>query len=400
MSKKKETRLSQTIVYVNFAPYENTGRILDYLLERFENVLQFSFNFHRLGKKQDKSRLISYHNGKEVSTHFLVQVDVPARMIFLFLPIRSLLLFLQIFYHLLRLKHAYNNYDIYFTVNAYTAWIGMVLKTIGLVEKTVFWVWDYYPPFHANKIILFMRWLYWQFDKICTKSDGVIFLNNRLQRLRIKSGLLPKNAHFPIVPMGTHLAKQTRKKYMLKPVFVFLGVVKESQGLDLLFRSLPVLLKKYTKLEISIIGSGPEEEEYKRIVKQHNFPVRFHGYIPFEFSLKKPTRMEKILRSANIGLAPYVPEKSNVSYFGDPSKIKAFLSFGIPVVTTNVFEFSREIKTSHAGIVMKDYSINSFLAAVETCIENHFELSRNASTLAKKYNYKKIYNKLFVFTKN
>lgn len=398
MNKQKKKIRSQTIIYVNFAPYENTGRILDYILDRYENVVQFSFNFHKLGKKQDKSKLITYHNGKVTKINFLRQVDVPATMIFLFLPIRSALIFLQIFYHTLRLKHIYKEYNIYFTVNAYTASIGMLLKAIGLVDKTVFWVWDYYPPFHANKIIVFMRWLYWQFDKLCTRSDGVVFLNNRLQKLRINAGLLPKTANFPIVPMGTHLAKRSTTKDINHPSLVFLGVIKESQGLDLLFRSLPVLVKKFPGLRVSIIGSGPQEEEYRQIVQLHDFPVTFHGYIQFRFSDKKPTKMETLLRSSTIGIAPYVPEKSNVSYFGDPSKIKAFLSFGIPVITTNVFEFSKEISKEKAGIVMKEYSINSFIASVELCISKHQEMSKNAYLLAKKYNYKNIYSKLFTFT--
>src|SRR5579859_4977800 len=103
-------RAKRTIIYVNFSPYENAGKILDYLLENFENILLFSFNFHRLGKGQEPSKLKIYKNGQVIQEQRLQQFNslrIPVSLLFLFLPLRSLSIFIQIFWHVLLLKKTY-----------------------------------------------------------------------------------------------------------------------------------------------------------------------------------------------------------------------------------------------------------------------------------------------------
>jgi hypothetical protein len=53
-----------SVVYVNYSPYENSGKILDYLLENFEYVFLFSIAFHPLGKKQKTNKISIFKKGK------------------------------------------------------------------------------------------------------------------------------------------------------------------------------------------------------------------------------------------------------------------------------------------------------------------------------------------------
>lgn len=382
----------KTIVYVNFSPYENAGNILDFLIDGFSNVIVFSFNFHRLGINQKPGALQIFKNGKLITSHPLFQVSFPPPLVFLLLPFSSMVILLQLIWYGTRLKKKYKKIDIYFTVNAYTAWIGNMLRALGLVEKTVFWVWDYYPPLHENKLVSLMLWLYWQFDKVGSKSDRLVFLNKRLQDLRKDIGLLPRETIYPIVPIGTDPIKKTTRKNpnATSVILGFLGVIKKTQGLDLIFDNANQMMKFFPNIRLEIIGSGPDEAYFKKRAQKTSLSIRFYGFVPDEKDIKK------ILTKCTIATALYLPEKSNVSNYTDNSKIKDYLSFGLPVITTNI-PSAEEVKKKKAGIVVNYNKPQEFIDAISTIISDYKSFHENALNLSKKYYYKKIYPELFRF---
>jgi glycosyltransferase involved in cell wall biosynthesis len=379
-SKKK------SVIYVNFSPYENTGNILDYILDHFSTVLLFSFNFHKLGTEQSPSMLTIYKNANIVHKNHLFQSPISPSLAFIMLPIRSIIIISQILYHTYRFRNKYGPFDIYFTVNAFTAWTGIVLKRLNLIKKTIFWVWDYYPPVHKSKMVMFMRWMYWLFDKpVSIYADRTVFLNQRIYLLRKNMNILPKN-EFATVGIGTNpIFKPKKNPLPLK--LAFLGVLKRSQGLDLVFDSAKKLNRTFPGISLIIIGGGPDEYYYKELAKRARINVFFYGYII------KDSQVKKILSSCHIGIATYIPEKGNVSYYGDPSKIKQYLSVGLPVITTNVFEFSNEITLSGAGIVIP-YHKKELLIAITTIMKNYSKYKASSVQLAKKYYFKNLYKNL------
>jgi glycosyltransferase involved in cell wall biosynthesis len=388
MSKSKNS-IHKSIIYVNFAPYENAGKILDYIIEKFDLVIIFSFNFHKLTNNNEPSILKVLKNGKTISKHSLYYLPTPRNLAFILLPIRSLIIFLQLIYHTIRLKQVYGIIDTYFTVNAFTAWCGVNLKKLGLIKHTIFWVWDYYPPVHSNIIVKIMRKLYWHYDKSATiNSDHVVFLNQRLEFLRKKSGLLDKNIKYPVAQIGTDPVSDVKMKKLKEIKMVFLGVVKRSQGLDLFYDSAEKLKSKFPNISLAIIGSGPDEEYFHIRSNNCGIPVKFYGY------LENDKYIDLIINSCHIGLATYIHEESNVSYYSDPSKIKRYLSQGLPIITTNVFDFSKDIKQNSAGIII-NYNPIELINAIDTIIRSYRMYQLNSLKLAKLYNYKHLYQYLF-----
>jgi len=383
-------KVHKTIIYVNFAPYENAGRILDYLLLRFERVILFSFNFHTLSKSQSTSTLAIYENKKIVQTRPLFQTPAPPNLAFILLPIRSLVIFLQIIWHSLYLKGKFGTIDEYFTVNAFTAWTGNILRSLGLVKKTRFWIWDYYPPVDKNMIVSFMRWLYWKFDDPASRqSDSISFLNRHLKELRQEIGVLPKSDNHPIVEIGTDPVKSTSKNKISKTVqIVFLGVIKKIQGLELFYDAANKIASLYPNTVLHVIGGGPDMEYFKKRSKDCPLKTVFHGYI------KDENKVNAIISRCHIGIAPYIPDESNCMYYSDPSKIKRYMNYGLPVITTNVFDFSQEIKKNKVGIVIS-YTPTSLFYAIKLIIEKYSLYQYNSYLLAKKYSYKKLYEKIF-----
>lgn len=386
------TRQKKTIIYVNFSPYENTGKILDYLLEHFENVIVFVFNFYHLGKEQKSGEVRLYKNGVLEKKEGLLDIPfhVSTSLIFLLIPIRSFINFLQLLWHLIRLRRHYTRFELYFTVNAFTAWVGIFMKRLGLVENTIFWVWDYYPPYHQNKIILFMRRLYWYFDRASIASDHVVFLNKRLEDLRKDMKVLPQTASHPIIPIGTApIQKAVNKKVRNGKIIIgFLGVLKKVQGIDIFFDNAEKIHALFPAVCFEIIGAGPDEHYFKERAKQSLVPTTFYGYVSNE------SRVKKIQLQWHIGIAPYIPEESSVSYHTDQGKIKGYLSLGLPVIVSGVY-FSAEIAREKAGIVIDYNKPHEFVQAIVKIASDYENYQRNALRLAKKYYYKKIYQELF-----
>lgn len=380
----------KNIVYVNFTPYENAGKILNYLTHQFRTVLVFSFKFHSVTTHKHSDVLTIYHKGKKKAQHSLIHAPVLSTLTFFLLPVRSLLICAQIIFYLLRLRKIYGPYHIYFTVNAFTAYIGNILRSLGLVQKTVFWVWDYYPLNHKNPIVRSMRWLYWQFDKpASTQADKTVFLNRRLELLRKQMGILPHDAHYPVIPIGTNPNKPTAAKSGPVLKLVFFGVIKRSQGLDLVFSQNQELSLYYKRIELHIIGNGPDKRHYQHVARNSTYKTHFYGY------LKDDNTVMRIISACHIGVAPYVPEESNVSFYSDPSKIKAYLSVGVPVITTNVFTFSKEIAKTKSGIIINYFDPHTFISAITKIMSQLPIYQHNAYLLSHKYTYGKLYPKLF-----
>lgn len=384
-------RKNKTIIYVNYAPYENAGKILDYLLENYSTVCLFSLGFHSLVNRTNYNNLQIYSNGKLIKTFPLVQIPVIKKLIFLSIPFQSVLTFLNVVAYTWYIRRIYKKVDLYFTVNAFTAWIGMLLKKAGLVKKTMFWVWDYYPPFHENYIISLMRRLYWQFDKVSSHSDIVVFQNKMLLDLRKNMGIYHAKSTYLIVPLGTDNIPYAYEKrnFRRQPLtFGFIGVLKKSQGMEIVFNYAKALRKEFPNIRYEIVGSGPDEAVLKGLAVHSGIHAKFHGYLEGE-------TFNEVLRSCDIGIATYVPDDGNVSPYGDPGKIKRYLSLGVPVITTNIHKLCGEVEKLKAGKVVDYSSQSEFVNAVKTILSDHSRFSRQAYLLSQKFYFRKIYPVMF-----
>lgn len=380
----------KSIIYVNYSPYENSGKILDFLLENFNYVFLFLFGFHNIKKKKKVNKLIIYKRGELAKEHPLVHISEPQSLVFFLLPIKSLLTFIQLLLYIYWLKKKYGKVDIYFTVNGFTAWVGNIAKWLDLVDKVVFWVWDYYPPKHKSKIITIMRRIYLYFDKVSLRSDKVVFVNNRILELRKKSNTLP-DKDFTVVPIGTDSFSKINKKQRTDVTLGFIGVVKKSQGLDEVFNSAPSIMRAFPKARFEVVGSGPDEDYFRSRARTSPLPTTFHGYLEGE-------SFNKILSRCTIGVATYLPDPSNVSYFGDPGKVKRYLALGLPVIITNILEFSKTVEENNAGVIITYGKSEELTNALKKIIAHYDLYQMNALNLAKKFYYKKIYPDIFKFS--
>lgn len=381
-------RIQKGIIYANFAPYDNAGNILDFLVDNFLFVAHFSFQFHNLSNKTQENVLTIYKKGRQAYRISFFNLRVPESLLFLFLPVTGSLFLIQLIWLIFLLRIRGDKFDYFFSVNALTAWLGNLLKTLGVVKKTIYWVWDYYPLGAKSFQEKVMRYLYWYIDTDSSKnSTNTFFLHPKLKQLRNKISGDKQTLKDLIVPIGTKVTKITIKHKSI-PIIGYLGVTKKTQGINILFDALPQLLKEYPTLKVEIIGSGPEEKMLKTKAKQFGHRIKFYGY------LESLTEIQEIMARWSIGIATYIPISDNPAYFTDPSKIKTYLSVAVPVISTDVTPFYKEINKSKAGIVIH-YSQDAFVKAVKTILGSQVRFSKNALELARQYDYKKIYRNFF-----
>ena len=213
---------------------------------------------------------------------------------------------------------------------------------------------------------------------------------------KAQNGLnLKESAPFQVVPIGFN-----RENILVKPVnktkkfnLIFIGVLYEKQGLQLVIKALPKIIKKYPKVNLIIIGSGPYENKIKSLVRQYKLAdhVRFTGYI------NDQQKVVDLLNDGGIGLATYVPALGDFTYFADPSKIKLYLLCGLPVITTNVPPIAKEIKKEKLGFVI-NYSEDNLIDALDSLFERektYLNYRKNVIQKAKIYDNNLILDKAF-----
>lgn len=379
----QKTMTNNAVIYVNFSQYDNTGRILDYLKERFTYVLHFSFDHLRLKNGRKTNVITLYQKGHKPKQNTLYSLRTPPYLLFLSLPLVGILMIFQTIKHSILFNKTIGP-SIFFTVNAFPAMIGIMLRTLGVTSIVYYWVWDYFPVKGPDWTLQVIRYTYLLFDMIALRwSNKLIFPN--LRQLRLRQSLHGIKGNQAIVPLGSSkpISYSSRKKTIIG----FLGMLKSSQGLDLILTSFNLIIEKYPNIQLEIVGSGPEEEYFKEKAKKYGAKVKFYGFIENQDTLNN------IARRWFVGLAPYNPVIGNESYFGDPSKIKVYLSQGVPIITTNVTEYGALARKHKFGITI-GFTNKELLNAILTLYKQQRMYRKNALRYATSLYYKNLYKSL------
>lgn len=283
--------------------------------------------------------------------------------------------------------------DYFVGVDNLNAFSGFILRLIGKVRHLVFYTIDYVPNRFENKVLNFV---YHYLDRFAVrKSDKVWNLSSIMVDEREKRGVSSRYENKQIVvPIGTDISKKLLPFDQIdKYKIVFMGTLREGQGVDLLINAMPQIIKRVPKAHLLIIGGGPLENEFKKIVKIKKLIkyVKFTGFIR-EFS-----DVESFLEDGAIAVAPYVDDNKTYTRYTDPGKPKDYLASGIPVVITKVPQVAYEIEKNKCGIAINDdkKELTDALIALLTNNKMLYEFRKNAIEMAKKYTWNKIFDKAF-----
>lgn len=357
----------KNIFYCANVPGKNAGNRRDYFIKNTENLVTFHY---QLGYSKENSYLESFHNGKLIYRKEFGYYKGSSALI------KNGLYYL-LFLYILLFKSKRNSFVIVTTP------IYCLLNTLfGVVKKAriVYWIEDYFPPSDN----LYMKIYNYLVNYYNERLKFVLYISPPVAKIysssRRKNNKIIKIVSLGIKPLRIH------KAYTSKKIKVgFIGIIRKEQGLDLAFK----FLKENINVQLEIVGEGYDSNYYKAMAKKLGISkkVVFYGFVVDPSS---------IVKGWNIGIALYQNSKQNFSIYSEPSKIKNYLSFGLPVITTKATYFYDELEEYNAGIAIEE-NTKALAKATLSISSNYIKYSDGVKKIQKKYEYSGWYSKKFDF---
>lgn len=226
------------------------------------------------------------------------------------------------------------------------ALIGILSRMMGFSKHVVYYAIDFVPKDRFSNPLL--DFFYRSLDRFVLKNVDIIWnISARMTKARkdFDYAYTSPEYYVPNVceffsfdekPANEDKFKQTR--------LLFVGSLYRHQGLDHVLNALKSLSDSGTEVQLDIVGVGPEHHALMTLASSLEIEnsVTFHGYLPLGRVLKLATRCFGTV-------AIYDPERCHFSQYGDPAKIRLYLSLGLPVITTGVTALAAEIEDRALG---------------------------------------------------
>jgi len=276
--------------------------------------------------------------------------------------------------------------QLFIGADALNALGGMLLHKMGLVRSVVLFAIDYTPRRFSNSLI---NSLYHTLNVVVARHCNMIWaVSKRIKRAYRE--IYGAQCPIIIVPAGAHRPPVLPDPQIRHNRLVFLGNIDESKGLQLVIRALPLIRERIPQVKTLVIGTGSYYDDLVKLANELEVQdaIEFIGHLP------NHERVMLTLTRCDVGLAPYVPEATSISVYGDPCKIKEYLIAGLPVIVTDVPETAREVSAMCAGTII-DYKVESLANAIIHLLGDQALLQtykKNAIRLGQEYLWDKIFN--------
>ncbi len=375
-----ESRLSGKTVLILSHYYKRTTEgggppqeMRDYMVPRAGKVVYIEHPFPYAD--DHRSSMMIYEKGKLVSTAFTWPLAGPQAWYYI----------ADIFITWYFLLKARTGYDLCVALDNLNVFSVLPWKWFGKIKQLAYYTIDYTPVRFTQPVL--NRVYHWIDRVACYQSDVIWVLAERMVQTRKEHGVDPKRtAPSVLLPMGAQLDRITPLPItkIHRHQLIFVGHLLEKQGLQLVLEALPAVIKKVSSLKLIVVGQGEYRPVLEKLVKNHHLEksVDFKGFV------EKHTDVEALICQSAIGVAPYLPEKNNYTYYTDPGKPKLYLGCGLPVIITEVPASAKLIAEHRAGIVV-DYTKESLTKALLKLLTDdqlYRQYRDNALELSKEFN--------------
>jgi glycosyltransferase involved in cell wall biosynthesis len=370
------------IISTHSLVYGAPQALLDYFLDRKTGSV--GFIDHPLEDNHDSSKMLTSIGGYNVEY-------IRNSKNFGILGIDYLMhLFRSIWWPI---KYRNGTIDLYIGVNPLNALAGIILKKIGIVHKVVFYTIDFSPVRFSNAVL---NNLYHRIDTFCCKeADETWNVSPMINKGRMERSLIPVDifkSHY-VVPIGVWPEKVKKAEFnqIKRNQILFVGNLLEKQGVQLVIKALPKIKKIIPEVYLMIVGGGEYESNLKQLATDCNVNdmVTFTGWV------KNRSQLDELMFDSAIAVATYDPTISSFSRYADPTKLKDYLSAGMPIVMTNVPHNSDDLQDHKCAMIVK-YDIDDFIEKVVNILEDEYLLKqyrKNALKYIEGYSWRNIFSK-------
>lgn len=348
-------------VFTAELPYEKDPVVTLFLREHFEVVNDFIMSLGQMSNIPP-SQLLTYKKGELVKERTYIKNNLKAgnlKLYLIYIPKALLCVTLD----LIRALSTINfKCDIFFAQHFMPAFIAIVLRKLGILKcnKIIFWMFDFFliPP-------EFPRGLYYRgidsLQRYIRKNvDELWYTTPRLFEIdKERFGDLPNN----VISRYTHgcffkrIGKPSPSK--LPPLkLAFLGSLRRNNAIYESVDSVAYCIKNGMKVELHVIGSGPEEKRLSEYVKKMKMEkaVIFYGFVD------DGDKIAKIFEKCHLGMALYPADPYGPNWYLTSGKFRRFVSQRLPVVVSTVPYFSKYIHDYDAGIIVDNNPVSVWVA--------------------------------------
>ena len=285
-------------------------------------------------------------------------------------------------------------WDIIICADCLNTFSGLILRFLKKAKKVIFYSVDYVPKRFKNPLL---NYIYHYLDKISVKfADQTWNLspNMEIARKQLKGVETPPGKQV-VVPMGIWHEKINKTSFnnINKNTLVFMGHLIEKQGVQIVIKSIPQIIKSIPDFKFLIIGTG----DYLQNLIELTRNLKVEKYIEFTGYIENHNDMENLISRCSLAIAPYVEGNidENFTYYADSGKIKDYLGAGVPVILTNVPYNAIDIESNRCGIIVK-YDENEIAKSVSELMkdENRLKIYRkNAIKYSKQFDWNLIFDR-------
>lgn len=360
----KLSKDATSVLVATFSPWKNGKRLpingnLEPLLDFFIPKTKKTVLIDQLypGSDSVMPRIEIYENGKQyiIRSSFLLYILYPMlKLINASNPGETHILYkIRDFFSVIDFSMRDKiRFDLFIGLESINALAGIILKRFGKISTVVYYVSDYSPKRYQSG---WFNRLYLWLDRYCaTHADFIWDVSPAIQLARISAGFDPKRSA-PVLHVPNALYPSQIKQAPLRQVkpysLVFMGTLGKINGPDLALEALPYILSRFPRVKLHIVGGNTIDENRlitltERLkLKRH---VVFHGFIDDR------ERISNIIRQFAIALAPYPAIPGSARYYGDATKIRAYMGAGLPTITTEVPPLGKEANHAGAALIVKD----------------------------------------------
>ena len=163
---------------------------------------------------------------------------------------------------------------------------------------------------------------------------------------------------------------------------IFVGSLKKWHGVKNAIVALEKLIQQGRKLELIIVGAGPEKERLESVVKMK----KLYDHTIFAGKVKHDM-VPFYVGASYLCLAPFDRSRNEVTGLA-PLKIFEYMACGKPIVATRVGGLERMIARHNCGVAIEPEKIDCFVEAITGLISQPGlaeHMGRNGREAAEKY---------------
>lgn len=239
----------------------------------------------------------------------------------------------------------------------------------------------YVPLFHnfAKKYLIKRSRIF------CNRSDAVVTPSPSMRKKLLNYGV---TTPISVIPTGIYPERYTRdcrpqllQKFQIpdnRKLLLYVGRLAAEKNIPLLLESLKIIKGKYPAIHLLLVGSGPQEPDYRHWLAQNKLSdyVTFTGFLPKE-------ETEKVFGACDIFTFPSLTDTQGIV-------VVEAMAAGTPPVAVEALGPADIIHDGVDGF-LTDPNVNQFADKIITLLSNqelYQTMSKEAKVEAKKYSAK------------